>query len=230
MIIQAFFQNSGVLVRPVSGSSTRVSWFPMAATHCSTEDTSPSEQCSDTPDSAHTLHCRWCIRDKDNETEVFVLLSHPAGCESAARQHSCWLPVCPKATLSIFFSFTCSVSPSASGSSCSRSVFSMLLVESLFWGRGLSLYICSSSNWSMKIRASNSLFYFALAFHLQKWTACKMERRFYSSPSTSTFLTSFIGSVAEDTGQKGGNYTGTHKATLMDCCIITVWETRALPS
>lgn len=123
-----------MLDRPVSGSSTRVSWFPMAATHCSTEDNNPLEQSSDTPDSAHSLHCRWCIRDKDNETEVFVLSSRPAGSESAARQHSCWLSVCPSATLSIFFSFTCSVSLSASGSSCSRSVFSMLLVESCFGG------------------------------------------------------------------------------------------------
>lgn len=159
-----FFQNSDMLVRPVFGSSTRVSWFPMAATRCSTEDTNPLEQSSDTPDSAHSLHCRWCVRDKDNETEVFVLSSRPADCESAARQHSCWLSICPSETLSIFFSFTCSVSLSASGSNCSRSVFSMLLVESLFWGRGLCLYICSSSNWSMKIRTSNSLFYLALSF------------------------------------------------------------------
>jgi len=89
LIIQHLFYNNDMLVRPVSGSSTRVSWFPMAATHCSTEDTNPSEQSSDTPDSANSLHKRWCVRDKDNGTEVFVLFSHPAGCESAARQHSC---------------------------------------------------------------------------------------------------------------------------------------------
>ncbi len=79
------------------------------------------------------LLCRPCVWDKDNETEMFVLSPRPASCDSAARQHSCWLSVCPSATLSIVYSFTCSVSLSLS---CSRSVFSVLLVVSLFWGCG----------------------------------------------------------------------------------------------
>lgn len=94
-------------------------------------------------------------------TEVFVLLL--SSCRLCISSQTTFLLTVSlsQCSLSLLLMHLFGLSLSAS---CSRSVFSVLLVVSLFWGCGLLVsYICSSSSWSMKIKASNSLFYLALS-------------------------------------------------------------------
>ncbi len=65
-------------VRPVSGSSTRVSWFPMPATRYSTEDTNPSKQSSDTPDKSTLALPPVRMRQRQWDRDVCPL---PSSCQ-----------------------------------------------------------------------------------------------------------------------------------------------------
>lgn len=136
-------QHGDMFFRPVSGSSTRVSWFPIAAPRCSTEDTNPSEKGLDAPDrgrlhSPSQFTATGMYQTKTMKQRCLSFSSRPAGSESVARQHSCSLSVCPGAThsssQSLLLSLLLPLCQAAAGvySVCYRQIVSM------FWGAWLS--------------------------------------------------------------------------------------------